>query len=316
MMLPTNANMAERAPIVIGLLGGNPEVSKHLESLIPDYCAILDLGEKEIELGALSSCDAIIGLLDGNLGVGPTMITSWADAIDHDLPRIILAINTVTGRADFDEAIALSELVLNEDIAMRYYPIEDESSPKYVGLLDVLTHEILQPGMTPIPADQEHVNLTIDEHEEIIDLLAHADLSDGVFESHTSGMPVSLPKLKTLWNEAGLVTVLPLDQWVADEVLLSWINHREPKWIPTVIKGEITSDVLSTDQTVGIGICDGVARMWHVGEPMKLELRTENSEVIELTGDLPNNLLRDHRIRIGDTIRPLSTNYLVTAPSI
>jgi hypothetical protein len=315
-MLPTNANLAERAPIVIGLLGGNPEVSKHLENLSPANCAILDLGEREIELGALSSCDAIIGLLDGNLGVSPTIITSWADAIDHDLPRIILAINTVTGRADFDEAIALSELVLNEDIAMRYYPIEDESSPKYVGLLDVLTHEILQPGKSPILADQEHVNLTVDEHEEIIELLAHADLSDGVFESHTSGMPVSLPKLRQLWDEVGLVTVLPFDQWISDEVLLAWINHRGPKWIPTVSKGDLATDVLSTEQSVGIGICDGVARMWHVGQPTKLELRTENSEVIELTGDVPSNLLRDHRIRIGDTIRPLSTNYLVTAPSI
>ncbi|MEN9742193.1 MAG: hypothetical protein RIR66_1149 [Actinomycetota bacterium] len=314
-MLPTNANMDESAPIVVGLLGGNPEVLEHLENLFPDNCAILELGDRELELGALCSCDAIIGLLDGNLGVSPTMITSWSDAIDHDLPRIILAINAVTGRADFDEAIALSELVLNEDIAMRYYPIEDETSPKYVGLLDVLTHEILQPNMTPIPADQEHVNLTVDEHEELVDLLAHADLSDGVFESHTSGMPVSLPKLRTLWDEVALVTVLPLDQWISDEVLMTWINNRGPKWIPTVSKDEIASDVLSTDQTVGIGICDGIARMWHVGKPTKLELRTENSEVIELAGDVPSNLLRDHRIRIGDTIRPLNTNYLVTAPS-
>ena len=110
MMLPTSAHLTESAPILIGLLGGNPEFSKHLENLIPSNCAILDLGEREIELGTLASCDAIIGLLDGNLGVSPTMITSWADAIDHDLPRIILAINTVTGRADFDEAIALSDL--------------------------------------------------------------------------------------------------------------------------------------------------------------------------------------------------------------
>lgn len=314
-MLPTNANLVESAPIVIGLLGGNPEVSKHLENLIPSNCAILNLGDQEIELGALASCDAIIGLLDGNLGVSPTMITSWADAIDHDLPRIILAINTVTGRADFDEAIALSELVLNEDIAMRYYPIEDDSSPKYVGLLDVLTHEILQPGVAPVTADQEHVNLTVDEHDEIVDLLAHADLTSGVFESHASGLPVSLPKLRQLWDEVELVTVLPIDQWISDEVLLSWINHREPKWIPTVSKGEITTDALSIEETVGIGICDGIARMWHVGLPTKLELRTENSEVIELTGDVPNNLLHDHRVRIGDTIRPLSTNYLVTAPS-
>ena len=160
------------------------------------------------------------------------------------------------------------------------------------------------------------MNLTVDEHDEIVELLAHADLSNGVFESHTSGMPVSLPKLRQLWDEVELVTVLPFDQWISDEVLLSWVNHRQPRWIPTVSKGEIATDVLSAAQTVGIGICDGVARMWHVGAPTKLELRTENSEVIELTGDVPRNLLRDHRIRIGDTIRPLNTNYLVTAPSI
>ena len=315
-MLPTKANLVESAPIVIGLLGGNPEVYEHLEMMMPRHCSIVELGERQIELGTLAMCDAIIGILDGNLGISPTMITSWADAIDHDLPRIILARHTVNGRADFDEAIALSELVLNEDIAMRYYPIEDETSPKYVGLLDVLTHEILQPSKPRVAADQEHINLTLDEHEELVDLLAHADLSDGVFESHTAGMPISLPKLRQLWDEVDLVTVLALDQWVSDEVLLAWINHRKPKWIPTVLKDDIATEVIQSDATVGIGICDGLARMWHVGQSTKLELRTETAEVIELIGDVPSNLLKDHRIRIGDTIRPLNTNYLVTAPSI
>lgn len=316
MMLPTGTAANNHEPILVGLLGASSQVIDHLAKLAPGNVAILHLDEDLVESGTLTTCDCLIAVLDGDLGVSPALINAWAQAVDHDISRIVLAINTVTGRADFDEAIALSELVLNEDIAMRYYPIQDDVEPKYVGLLDVLTHEILQPGKPPIPADLEHVNLTADEHEELVDLLAHADLSDGIFESHTSGMPVSLPRLRQLWQSSDLVTVLPIDQWVSDGVLIDWLTSRTANWLPIVIQNDIGQSIELIDQTVGIGIGPGVARLWHLGKTKQLELRTESAEIISLTGDKPSNLLFDHRIRTGDTIRPANTNYLVTTPSM
>lgn len=316
MMLPTSTAADNHEPILVGLLGASSQVTDHIAKLAPGNVAILQLDEDLVESGTLTTCDCLIAVLDGDLGVSPTLINAWAQAIDHDLPRIVLAINTVAGRADFDEAIALSELVLNEDIAMRYYPIQDEVAPKYVGLLDVLTHEILQPGKPAFPADLEHVTLTADEHEELVDLLAHADLSDGIFESHTSGLPVSLPRLRKLWQTTDLVTVLPIDQWVCDDVLVDWLKTRTAKWLPTVSQNEIGQSIELIEQTVGIGIGPGVARLWHLGKTKNLELRTESAEVIALTGEVPSYLLTDKRIRTGDTIRPANTNFLVTAPSL
>lgn len=315
-MLPTSEHAQPVAPIVIGLMAKDQLILEHLQSIAPKQVAILNLNEDLIDSGTLFSCDGVIAVLDGNIGISPEFITSWQVACDHDLPRLILAVNTVNGRADFDEAIALSELVLNEDIAMRYYPIEDDNAPKYIGLLDVLMHEILQPGKDPIQADQEHINLTVDEHEELVDLLAHADLSDGVFESHISGMPISLPRLRKIWDEASLVTVLPIDQWVSDEVIKSWLNSRNSIWHPVASFDQTTISINESDKPLGIGIGNGIARMWPSDSSCEMELKTQTAETVLLSKSSQEILLFDSRIRLGDTIRPVGSTYLVVAPSI
>ena len=94
------------------------------------------------------------------------------------------------------------------------------------------------------------------------------------------------------------------------------LGHRKPHWLPIVEQKGTLTDITQVNNTLGVGICEGIARLWHVGKDSKLELFTETSEIIELTGDIPSVLLRDSRIRPNDTIRPINSNYLVTAPSI
>lgn len=315
MMLSSNTKKIEFPPLVFGILGDNAVLTAHLKNFKATNCAFLELTDVLLDSGALITCDGVIGILDGNLGISPTFISAWNEAKDHDLPRVIVTINTITGRADFDEAISLGELVLNEDIAMRYYPIQSEEEPKYVGLLDVLTNEICQPQKSPIPADQEHIDLTIAEHDELIDLLVHADLTDVIFENHLAGLPISMPRLRELWLSDEIVTLLPMDQFISDTQILDWIAARKPRWLPTVSSDNGIQNIYEINKTLGIGIASGVARIWHHNPNTMLELITESSEVIPIKNE-KKILIYNSNVRRGDSIRPRNTSYLVIPPSI
>ena len=331
MMLPIKSQEPNEIPLVVGVIGGNSQIFERIAAIAPRNVALLKQSEVELEqtdpdlspgtqFGILA-CDAVIGVVDGDLGIGPSQISAWAEIIDHDIPRIILAVNTVQGRADFDEVLALSELVLNEDIAMRYYPVVDDVEENYVALLDVLTHEIVQPGEPNKPADSEHISLTIEEHNELVDQLALADLTSDTYESHTLGNPISMPKLRQLWEHSDIVTVVPFDGEVSDQVLDQWLSQRRPIWLPSVSVSDETFSVTDLQQPIGIGIAKGVARVWNLLEPASLEAcnSAEQDEIENPVTLLETKnesvLIFNDGIDIGDTIRPLGSEYLVAAPS-
>lgn len=318
MMLPTaqeSETTSSLNPIIVGVIGANNEVMGHLTQIAPKHLFLLSLYPDLVTEEIITKLDAVIGVIDGDRGLSPDLIEGWKAAVDHDLPRIVLACNTVSGRADFDEVLALSELVLNEDIAIRYYPIEDDNQEKYIGLLDVLAHEIIMPNREPYPADPEHVNLTIDDHNELIELILHADLDQDLLAKHNSGMPISLPKLRSLWLKVGLVTVLPIDQWISDAQVIDWFDQLSPIWLPDVFEDESGKDLKKCTDTLGIGIALGIARVWPTENQDNLVIVTEQKEQIPLNAQINSGLLIDSRIRLGDTIRPKHSNYLLTSPT-
>ena len=319
MMLPTTqvSNSATSPnPLVVGVIGANTEVLGNLTQISPKYISLLPLDSELVNGDLIATLDALIGVIDGNLGLSPDLIEGWRIAFDCDLPRLILASNTVSGRADFDEVLALSELVLNEDIAIRYYPIEDDNQEKYIGLLDVLTNEIIMPNKDPFPADPEHINLTIDDHNELIELILHADLDQELLMKHNSGMPISLPKLRALWLEVGLVTVLPIDQLVSAAQISQWLDQLIPIWKPDVFESGTGKELEQCTDTLGIGVGLGIARMWPKLEQEKLVIVSPDLAEIEIDESVEFGLLLDSRIRPGDTIRPRHSNYLLAVPSI
>lgn len=317
MMLSSQVNEPESNAIVVGVLGASPSVLGELSQVCPRHISLLSITGELLDSEVSLACDAIVGILDGNLGVSASLISAWKLAADHDLPRIVLATNTADGRADFDEALALAELVLAEDIVVRYYPIEADESASYIGLLDVLVHEITQPGMPTKSADQEHVDLTSDDHDELVEALVHLDLDSEILANHNSGLPISLPRLNSIWNQFSFVTVLPMDGNVSADVLGDWFASLQPQWLPIVAKGDVTSTVNQTDFPVGIGIANGVARIWNTPAREQMELHTESNETLQLTSDeVSSHLFLDHRVCEKDIIRPLHSNVLIVAPRI
>ena len=319
MMLPTSITSSvdqSKLPIVVGVLGASSEILTKLNGLLPANCAVLSLTETLVTESVVSSCDAIIGILDGDLGLSADLISSWNLAKDHDLPRLILATNTVEGRADFDEALALAELVLNEDIAIRYFPIVADDQAKYIGLLDVLSQEIVLPDGTTQPADPEHIELTTDDHNELIELLLHSDLDNDLIIKHEDGSPISFPRLRELWQQSHLVTVLPIDQWVSALQITLWFANLNPLWIPDVFEDGQGKDLTDCHDTLGIGIALGIARMWPSANDEALEILTKDNERIGIEVDSKFPILFDSRIRPDDVIRPKHSNYLITRPRI
>lgn len=319
MMLPTsNPESADRIrkPLVVGVLGANVETLEKLATICPTNCSLLDINDGLATESVLASCDAVLGVLDGDFGLSSEFISCWNIAKDNDLPRLILAINTVQGRADFDEALALAELVLNEDIAIRYFPIVDDEQAKYIGLLDVLSQEIILPDGTIQPADQEHVALTSDDHNELIDQLLHSDLENDLITKHKDGSPISFPKLRQLWLQSHLVTVLPIDQWVSSTQIESWLESLAPVWVPDVFENGHGKELAQCHDTLGIGIALGVARIWPGENDELLEVLTTGDQKIDLDVMPKNSIFFDSRIRADDVIRPKHSNYLVTRPRI
>lgn len=319
MMLPTTQDsnsVTSPNPLVVGVIGANTEVRENLTRITPKHISVLSLDSDLVKSELIATLDALIGVIDGDLGLSPNLIEGWKKAFDCDLPRLILASNTVSGRADFDEVLALSELVLKEDIAIRYYPIEDDDQEKYIGLLDVLTHEIIMPNKEPFPADPEHINLTIDDHNELIELILHADLDQDLLSKHNSGLPISLPRLQALWLEVGLVTVLPIDQCVSAAQISQWLDQLMPIWKPDVFESGMGKELEQCTDTLGIGVGLGIARIWPKLKQEKLVLVSPELEESAIDEPVEFGLLLDSRIRPGDTIRPKQSNYLLAAPSI
>lgn len=317
MMLPINntspANSA-RMPIVIGVIGADSKLIEHLTALCPVNVNLLPIYEELRTEDVIGSCDAVIGVIDGDVGLKPELINSWSLAKDTDIPRLILAGHTVTGRADFDEVLALSELVLDEDVAIRYYPIVDDEAKNYVGLLDVLEQSIIHKQGQVKPADPEHISLTQDDRDELIDLLIHSDLDGDLLHSKNLGLPISFPKLRQLWQQTDLVTVLPIDQWVSDQEIIEWLKARKPIWLPDVFEDGIGKNLADCHDTLGIGIGLGVARIWPNQNDENLVLITEQDEQIEIGQLKASGIYLNSRVRPGDTIRPKHSNYLLTSP--
>jgi hypothetical protein len=134
---------------------------------------------------------------------------------------------------------------------------------------------------------------------------------------HTSGLPISLPRLQDIWSEAQLVTVYPFDNQVSNQIISKWLSGIKPTWLPTITDGDETRSVAHVTDPVGIGVVNGIARLWNYGAPTDLEISSKNNEQVQIGSQATSKfVLFDNRIQVEDTLRPINTSYLVTSPRI
>jgi hypothetical protein len=141
--------------------------------------------------------------------------------------------------------------------------------------------------------------------------------NSSIFLKHTSGLPISLPRLQDIWSEAQLVTVYPFDNQVSNQIINSWLSGIKPTWLPTITDGDETRSVANITEPVGIGVVNGIARLWNNSGATNLEISSKNNERVQIGSQATNtSVLFDSRIQVEDTIRPIYTSYLVTSPRI
>jgi hypothetical protein len=257
-------------------------------------------------------CDALVGIVDGEIGVPSLFQKSWESARDFDLPRVLLAVRSANGRADFDELVAIARKALEPDAVVRYLPLYREDGVSYEGLYDALRAELTVSGRV-MPADVEHRQLTTDTTDVLVDVLAHAGLTDAALDQHRSGMPVSLPALEQAWASPHITPMLPADDGVAGTVLAHWLGGLPAAATAVVCQGDETIDAVVATEPVGVGIMAGAARVWGAAAPIELEVvgPTGVRGVVECRGPLCRNRL----IEVGDTLRQPGSRSLAFLPS-
>lgn len=221
--------------------------------------------QSQIDPRIIESCDALVVALDGSSGVGPETFKLWHLARDQSLPRHFLATNTVHGRADFDELSAIATRTMEPDLMIRYLPIDSDDETSHAGIYDLLTSEIQtgSPGnWITKSADPEHIAITSTAREDLFDHLAYLGLDDATLENHRAGLPISITKLESAWYHPDVVSITPIDFQIGMKVFADWVARRSPHWLPSVVTGEETSDVLHTNERIGFAITESLVRMW------------------------------------------------------
>ena len=279
---------------------------------------VLPVFHNDIDVHMILASDGVVLVIDGNQGVSPAVIDTWRELKDWDVPRHLGVLNSVTGRADFDEVIAIGERVLDDAMMVRYLPVENDASDGVDGMYDILTselHVLSTEGISIRSSDPEHVALTADKREVLIEDIAHHSQSDVLFDALTTGMPMSIPALEAAWNTPGIVSATPLDDNVGVNVLAAWYATLDARWLPTVNQGDVTFSVDETSDSLGIGIAKNMARVWNNNRQTWFErVHGKHSPVTTDDCNVLGAVCFAVGIAAGDTLRPQHSDYLVREP--
>lgn len=266
----------------------------------------------------LDSCDAAVFVIDGNVGMNPITIDLYRAAQDLSLPIHIAVHNSIAGRADFDEVVAIVRRVLDQDAVARYLPIESDEGDGIAGLFDLLTSDILlltDGEITKHSSDPEHVNLTLDKRAELIEVLTHLALNDQQLESLNSGAPISIPKLENAFGLSGLTQITPIDEGAGKYILTDWQNHLSATWLPTVTNGESVSNIDEVSYPVGIAIAKGLVRFWNSDRAIWLERVNSRSAITDaIECRVKGGFMWVNQTTQGDYLRPAESKVKVNPP--
>lgn len=168
-------------------------------------------------------------LLDANQGLSAQAIAFWQAASDESVARHVLITNSVGGRADFDEMVAIVRRVLEEDAQVRYFPLADDDESHAVGLLDIVNQEVISftaHREIHSPADLEHMELTADNREELFDVCAHASFNDENLQNFNAGLPLDLRAMRAATLSSDVVLISPCEHEVGLTQFFEWCSAR------------------------------------------------------------------------------------------
>lgn len=313
-----DVTMVPRTGRVVGVVSGHGD---HQSALAVAAASVGDGGECVAGLTAgLTACDLVLAVVDGDVGIDAHFAATWARLTEGHVPRCLLVQHSVSGRADFAEVAAMVERVTGDDFVTRYLPLADDDGTSVAGVIDVLSGDVVDLAGRQRAADPEHIAMTHDIRELVIDLLAHSVLDDAALDRYLSGGPLSLPALRDGFAGAcaagdAVVAVVPSESAMSGPVVAAILSHAAVRDVPLVRSDGGTRDADHVTECVGIAIEAGIARAWNCAQPCVCDIVGPNGVVVA-TRTVSGTLVRDPVIPEGGYLRPAGSDLLVMAPGL
>ena len=274
------------------------------------------LHEQNFVWEVLEASDSIIYLVDAAVGISPQSIESWKKASDLDIPQLIVATNLFASHTDFDEIVAIAQRVFSPEILVRYLPMADDAETHVVAQFDLLRNEILlSPSDTTQNAhpDPEHLELTADQRDSLIESLAYSGLSDSALTMFQSGILPSTSELERCWSSELPNSAMSLDTDSGLEQIASWLKLVPTRWEPVVESDDHQTHV-STPDFYGYGITSQIARYWgSIPDSVELSDNEGASESLENFNSY-SSLIFSEQISSSDVLHRLGQKIELVLP--
>lgn len=275
------------------------------------------LNDNTAELSILEASDGVIFVLDAATGVSAEAVSLWQSLADFEIPRQIVATNLFQTHTDFDELVAISRRILSPDILVRYLPMADDEETKVVAIYDLLQNLILDytTGTEVIARpDVEHVELTADQRESLVENLAYLGLPDEALAMYQSGITPAVKQFEDAWNADSIVSVSPLDIGAGAKILRDWMFRLPNRWNPSLESDEHQTHT-STPNFYGYGIATGLARTWgSLDTAIEISDQSGETEPATQVNQFASCVLADN-IAVDDTLHEQGQSLSLVAPT-
>ncbi len=159
----------------MAMLAGSPaQVGPLTEMVVGDTrVALLDGASADLSAqSAVSATGCAIFVLSCDVGLDPASTELWQWCDEREVPRLIMLTDVGTGRADFDDMVAIAQRALGDTVVTRYLPLADDDDAAPAGLFDLVHERIIDYSngqRTEREPDAEHIGLTRDSRIDLVE---------------------------------------------------------------------------------------------------------------------------------------------------
>lgn len=226
--VPPLGQVMPELPVVAVLAAPGSSARAVLDLVSPsDRVGLVELTASGAESGHLDSVSAVMVLMSAAAGIDGHTVTAWEEAAELALPRAVVISLPDDARVDFDEMVAIAQRVLDDDVVARYLPMLDDDGG-FAGVFDLVTQHVIEWSRgtpTTRAPDPEHVALTAEARDELVEAILTHHVDDALMRRHIGGAEISPDALAHAFNEcvadASLFPAVPL----ANETVRDLVTH-------------------------------------------------------------------------------------------
>ena len=137
----------------------------------------------------LRACDGVLFVVSAAGGLDAVTAQLWAECASVGIPRAVVVTQLDRPRADFDEAVALCQRVLDAAVLPLHLPMHDDDG-SVAGLIDLLRESVVDHSSgqrVERPADPEHRTLIASLRAELIEAVIAESEDETLLDRYLSG---------------------------------------------------------------------------------------------------------------------------------